>query len=93
MWSTVDAAELTRKAIVSPSALAVGSLVIPPLSHDMDIAQVLEALGMGSLISRFVEEEVTPALLPYLDDNAMKELGASSVGARLRLRAAAQTLS
>ncbi len=53
---------------------------------------VLEELGLGSLAARFEAEDISPGLLPYLDDAAMRELGAASVGARLKLRIAAQAL-
>ncbi|KAG2482178.1 hypothetical protein HYH03_018877 [Edaphochlamys debaryana] len=57
-----------------------------------DMRAVLEELGLGALAARFEAEEVTPALLPYLDEGTMRELGAGSVGARLKLRLAAQAL-
>ncbi|KAG2425936.1 hypothetical protein HXX76_013309 [Chlamydomonas incerta] len=61
-------------------------------AHAGDMRGVLEELGLGSLAARFEAEDVSPGLLPYLDDAAMRELGASSVGARLKLRLAAQAL-
>ncbi|PNW86121.1 hypothetical protein CHLRE_02g074150v5 [Chlamydomonas reinhardtii] len=61
-------------------------------AHAGDMRGLLDELGLGSLASRFEAEDVSPGLLPYLDDAAMRELGASSVGARLKLRLAAQAL-
>ncbi|KAG2434989.1 hypothetical protein HYH02_011988 [Chlamydomonas schloesseri] len=61
-------------------------------AHAGDMRGVLEELGLGSLAARFEAEDVSPGLLPYLDDAAMRELGATSVGARLKLRLAAQAL-
>ncbi|KXZ54193.1 hypothetical protein GPECTOR_5g288 [Gonium pectorale] len=57
-----------------------------------DMRAVLEELGLSSLAPRFEAEDISPGLLPYLDDGAMRELGATSVGARLKLRLAAQAL-
>ncbi|GIL69952.1 hypothetical protein Vretimale_10018 [Volvox reticuliferus] len=61
-------------------------------AHGGDMRAVLEDLGLSSLAARFEAEDVSPGLLPYLDDTALRELGATSVGARLKLRIAAQAL-
>ncbi len=53
---------------------------------------MLEELGLPGLAARFEAEDISPGLLPYLDDTALRELGATSVGARLKLRIAAQAL-
>lgn len=37
--------------------------------------------------------QVTPSLLAYLDDEGMRELGVVSVGARAKLRMAAQSVA
>lgn len=64
-----------------------------PADSDQGIRGVLEQLGLGELAPKFEEEEVTPALLPYLDDAAMAELGAVSMGARVKLRVAARQVT
>ncbi|GLI62437.1 hypothetical protein VaNZ11_005058 [Volvox africanus] len=61
-------------------------------AHGADMRAVLEELGLSSLAARFEAEDISPGLLPYLDDTALRELGATSVGARLKLRIAAQAL-
>ncbi len=68
----------------------------PPLSfyavraHGADMRGVLEELGLPGLAARFEAEDISPGLLPFMDDTAMRELGATTVGARLKLRIAAQ---
>jgi hypothetical protein len=42
---------------------------------------------------RTQDEEVTPALLGFLDDSEMKKLGVTSMGARLKIKLAAQSLT
>ena len=49
---------------------------------------VLQDLGLVHLAPRFQAEDITPGLLPYLDDAALQELGVTSLGARLKLRVA-----
>jgi hypothetical protein len=46
---------------------------------------LLEA-GLERLERKFAAEEITPDMLHYLDDSALRDLGVSSVGGRLRLR-------
>ncbi|KAL6761671.1 chlamyopsin-5 [Haematococcus lacustris] len=57
-----------------------------------DIRVLLEELGLTELTQRFLEEEVTPSLLPYLDEDVLREMGVTSMGARLKLKLAAQSL-
>ena len=59
-------------------------------SYDMEA--LLDEVGLGRLALKFSTEDITPEMLPYLDDNAMRDLGVSSVGARLRLRMLAGSL-
>jgi class 3 adenylate cyclase len=55
------------------------------------IAQWLEKLGLGQYAQRFVENEITPSILPELTDADLKELGVSALGhRRLLLRAIAE---
>ena len=55
------------------------------------IAQWLEKLGLGQYAQRFVENEITPSILPELTDADQKELGVSALGhRRLLLRAIAE---
>ena len=61
-------------------------------AHSGDIRSLLDELGLPQLASRFEAEDIGPSLLPFLDDAAMRDLGAASVGARLKLRLAAQAL-
>lgn len=75
-----------------PIARTAGRLPNLPAAAAFDIRVLLTELGMPELATRFEEEEVTPGLLPFMDDTAMRELGVNSVGARLRLRSAAQSL-
>lgn len=48
-------------------------------------------VGLRRLAFKFAAEDITPEMLPFLDDNTMRDLGVSSVGARLRLRMLAGT--
>ncbi|GLC56046.1 hypothetical protein PLESTB_001058700 [Pleodorina starrii] len=86
---------------VGPLATRMGmplgiSMRLPSLAalraHGGDMRAVLEELGLTTLATRFEAEDISPGLLPYLDDTALRELGATSVGARLKLRIAAQAL-
>ncbi|GFR47594.1 hypothetical protein Agub_g9328 [Astrephomene gubernaculifera] len=70
-----------RSAAGSPAAAAAG-----------DMRLLLEELGLPQLAARFESEDISPGLLPFLDEGALRELGATSLGARLRLRIAAQAL-
>jgi hypothetical protein len=55
----------------------------------MDMDQVLHALGLDHLAKRFEQEQVTPSLLPFLEEGSLEALGVTSVGAKLKLKAAA----
>ena len=46
------------------------------------IHDILEELELGSLASRFEAEEITPSILPHLDDVTLRNLGVVTVGAR-----------
>lgn len=63
------------------------------VQHSTDIRSLLDDLGLSLLAHRFEAEDVTPAVLPFLDDEAFKALGATSIGARMKLRLAAQSLA
>ncbi|GAX76578.1 hypothetical protein CEUSTIGMA_g4024.t1 [Chlamydomonas eustigma] len=51
-----------------------------------DMRELLIEVGLERLERKFAAEEITPDMLPYLDDAALRDLGVSSVGSRLRLR-------
>jgi class 3 adenylate cyclase len=55
------------------------------------ITEWLDKLGLGQYAQRFVENEITPSILPELTDADLKELGVSALGhRRLLLRAIAE---
>ncbi len=55
---------------------------------DVSVRALLEELGLEGLASRFEAEEITTAMLPYLDDATLRGLGVVTVGTRLKIRAA-----
>lgn len=54
------------------------------------LAQLLHEASLEWLLPKFISEDITPKLLLYLDDDALRELGVSSMGARIRLRTLAE---
>jgi class 3 adenylate cyclase len=61
------------------------------MSAPTPIMDWLEKLGLGQYAQRFVENEITLAILPDLTDPDLKELGVSALGhRRLLLRAIAE---
>ncbi len=66
----------------------LASAVAFPHIHE---AYIQSPWGLQSLLS-FVVMQVTPSLLAAMDDAALNELGVVSVGAKVRLRFAANTL-
>jgi hypothetical protein len=61
------------------------------MSAPTAITDWLNKLGLGQYAQRFVENEITPSLLPDLTDADLKELGVSALGhRRLLLRAIAE---
>lgn len=54
---------------------------------------ILEELGFPQLIPRFEAEGVTSELLPFLGDEVLRELGAETVGVRMKLKLAGQALA
>ena len=46
--------------------------------------------GFDHLVSRFTEEEIEVRQIPSLTDHQLNDLGVRTIGARLRLRSAAQ---
>ena len=46
--------------------------------------------GFDHLVSRFTEEEIEVRQIPFLTDHQLNDLGVRTIGARLRLRSAAQ---
>ncbi len=60
------------------------------MSAPAPIADWLEKLGLAQYAPQFVENEITPSILPDLTDADLKELGVSALGhRRLLLRAIA----
>ncbi len=53
---------------------------------------LLQELGLQEVAPRFVAEQVTPELLCAMGDAELQELGVHSVGARLKIKLAAQAL-
>jgi class 3 adenylate cyclase len=55
------------------------------------ITDWLEKLGLGQYAQQFIENEITPSILPDLTDADLKELGIAALGhRRLLLRAIAE---
>ncbi|GAX76781.1 hypothetical protein CEUSTIGMA_g4227.t1 [Chlamydomonas eustigma] len=50
------------------------------------MSSLLHDAGLSHLINRFSAEDITPEMLPYLDDEVLKDLGVSSMGARMKLK-------
>ena len=59
----------------------------------MDLAQWLRQLGFERYEPAFRENDVSPAVLPHLTAEDLKELGITSLGHRRRLLAAIAALS
>ena len=63
------------------------------IPHPLDSSPIQpHQVGLRRLAFKFAAEDITPEMLRYLDDNTMRDLGVSSVGARLRLRMLAGTV-
>lgn len=61
-------------------------------AHASPIASFLTQLGLSRLVSKFEQEEIDMSVLPYLTDENLEFLGVNTLGARLRLGNAIQTL-
>src|SRR6516164_2676678 len=57
------------------------------------IADWLEALGLGQYAQRFAENDISFGILPHLTDQDLKELGVASLGHRRQLLSAIADLS
>lgn len=60
--------------------------------HPLTIEMVLVELGLKELTARFEAEEVTPSLLPQMEEADFREVGVTSLGAQMLLRMAGRAL-
>ena len=58
-----------------------------------DIARWLEGLGLGQYTRAFAENAITPALLPEITDDDLRELGVAALGHRKSMLGAIRTMS
>lgn len=56
------------------------------------IRSFLEDAGLGHIAAKFEAEEITPPMLPMLDDTQLKDLGVYTMGQRVRLKLAVDCL-
>lgn len=61
-------------------------------SSNDSIRSLLEGAGLGHVAVRFEAEEITPPMLAMLDDRQLRDLGVYTVGQRLRLKLAVDSL-
>ncbi|MEW5298365.1 MAG: hypothetical protein WDW36_001497 [Sanguina aurantia] len=87
-------ASLTDMLPSKPPGAGPSSRSMPPPSLTAtDMPGILEELGFPQLIPRFEAEGVTSELLPFLGDEVLRELGAETVGVRMKLKLAGQALA
>jgi hypothetical protein len=75
-----------QAAAKSRGAGAGGGATAKSAAAQGSIKKVLEMVGLAHLTDNFEREEITPDLIPDCNDDMLKELGVTSMGARMRLR-------
>ncbi|KAG1655171.1 hypothetical protein FOA52_005788 [Chlamydomonas sp. UWO 241] len=79
-------AAVPENSVSAYAASSHGSMIYPASSRTME--ELLECLELDHLLPRFESEEISLEMLPYLDEQQLRDLGVTTVGARMRLRAA-----